>query len=166
MNYFFVAVFLVMSLGTSASASSSWKLKNNFAVSKVWQHASDSKLYVSIEKTKVDDSSQYKNMLKDKAALASFEAHKKSLLGLIGVTKWSAPSKEWTKINGRDFLKIQGTYTDNSEETVFFKEFHLVEDGNVLQVLFTSTSNASYSITSQADIEQFLKEIKMDTISE
>jgi hypothetical protein len=159
-----IIVLSLMMLAMSVQASTAWKLKNNFSVSKVWQHAVDSKFYVSIEKTKLDDVNEYKDILKDKARLAKFDENKKSTLALIGVSKWSGDSKEWTKINGKDVLKIQGTYEDNSEEKVYFREYHLIEGGNVLQVLFTSTNNDSYA--SQKDIEDFLKDVKMDEIRE
>jgi hypothetical protein len=160
-------LFLIALMSTqllAVTSTNSWKLKNNFTVSKVWQHTSDSSLYVSIEKTKIDDIAQYKSILNDKTKLAALEEEKKATLGLIGVKNWNAPTKAWTKVNGRDFLHLQGTYVDNSDETVFFKEYHLVENGNVLQILFTSTKKDSY--TSQVDIEHFLKEVKMDVISE
>ena len=138
-----IIVLSLMMLAMSIQASTAWKLKNNFTVSKVWQHTVDSKFYVSIEKTKLDDVNEYKDILNDKGRLAKFNENKKSTLALIGVSKWSGDSKEWTKINGKD---------------------HLIEDGNVLQVLFTSTNNDSYA--SQKDIEDFLKDVKMDEIRE
>lgn len=165
MKRFIVMALLLSSVSLHANISdASWKLKNNFTVSKVWQSLTDSNLYVSIEKNKVEDVAAYKNILKDKASLAKFEEEKKNILGLIGVSKWTASSKEWIKLSGRDFLKLQGTYEDNADETVHFREYHLVEDGKVLQILFTSTKKDSY--TSLNDIEQFLKDVKMDVISE
>ena len=99
-----IIVLSLMMLAMSIQASTAWKLKNNFTVSKVWQHTVDSKFYVSIEKTKLDDVNEYKDILNDKGRLAKFNENKKSTLALIGVSKWSGDSKEWTKINGKDAL--------------------------------------------------------------
>lgn len=165
MKRFFLLLIIILSVTAQAvTSTNAWKLKNNFTVSKVWQHVTDNSLYISVEKTKLDEISQYKNILSDKTKLKKLEEEKKATLNLIGVKNWQAPVKEWTNISGRDFLQLQGTYVDNSDEMVHFREYHLIENGNVLQILFTSTKKDSFAL--QNDIEHFLKAVKMDVISE
>lgn len=139
--------------------SPAWVLKNDFQSSKVWQHKKDSNLYVAIEKNKLEDKKNYL-----KALEGTQDKAKSSILDLIGVKNWKRTSGKWVTLSKRKFYQIEGTYTDNNDDTVYFREYHYILKDKVLKSVFTSVNKKSYS--KEKDIKVFLKQVSMGDVVE
>ena len=161
MNYKIVLCLLMLTQIAIASTNfNNWKLKNDFQTTKVWQHKNEELLYASLEQSKISSEKEYKDFLKD---LKKIQVEKKKTLELIGVSDWIAKKSAWIKINNKEFFEVDGTYTDNFDETVYFKEFHLIEGTSVVKVLFTSTKNSALN---KNEINAFLKKVKLGEVNE
>lgn len=161
MKYKIVLCFILLTQFAFASTNfKNWNLKNDFQTTKVWQHKSDQSLYASLEQSNIPSEKEYKNFLKD---IKKIQLEKKKTLGLIGVSDWTASKSSWVKVSNRDFFEVEGTYTDNFDETVHFKEFHFIKDKSVVKVLFTSTKNSALN---KNEINAFLKKVKLGEVNE
>lgn len=161
----FLIFNLVLIFSVSAFSKlklANWELKNDFKTTKVWRHKKDQNLYVSIEKASIPNEKEYKAMLEKSST--SLDKHKSKVLGLIGISDWNAETKKWKKIGKKRIFQIKGTYSDSSDEQVYFEEYHKIEGETAMKVLFTSSNQNS--LKKSKEINQFLKAVKTGEINE
>lgn len=157
---FLFCLIVLSQLAFGSTKYKNWKLKNDFQTTKVFQNNQENSLYASIEQSKISSEKEYKDYLKD---ISKIQDEKKKTLSLIGVSDWKASKSKWIKIGKRSFFEVNGTYVDNSDDTVYFKEYHLVQDKSVVKVLFTTTQNKALK---NNDINNFLDKVKLGEVNE
>jgi hypothetical protein len=136
-----------------------WQLKNDLKTTKVWQNKKFSSLYVSIEKSTVENTNDYTNALK-----GSEDEDKAKVLALIGVSSWKANKRNWKKIGDKNLYVIEGSYIDNSDQDIRFQEYHFIKDKVAMKIIFTSDSKKA--LENKKDIETFLKQINHGDVNE
>mgnify|MGYP000704683295 CR=1 FL=1 len=155
-----IMLLILMSLSSFAKfESKSWELKNNFKSSKVWKGTFTKSLYVAVEKNDIQDKKKYLNDLE-----GSSDSTKSKLLGLIGVSNWKRKTSKWKNFKNKKAFEIKGTYTDREEETVYFREYHILDNGTALKVVFTSVSAKSFKY--EKEIASFINQISTTDIDE
>lgn len=138
-----------------------WNLRNDFASSKVWQHNKYKTFYVSIEQSAIPSEKEYFDFLKNPKTLAQ---NKADTLALIGVKNWKMEESSWKTISSKKFFEISGTYTDNFDELVYFKEYHFVSGKSVVKTLFTSTQKSQLDLSEA--VYSFLSQVKLGIVNE
>lgn len=108
----------------------------------IWLHKKNTDITGSLQSIKRDGPLDWTNIDKKKF-YQDLEERKKRSLSIIGVKNWIASEYKFVTKDGVESLEIKGSYIDPSGVEVVFKELHLFQADETLQLLYTQPSSLS-----------------------
>lgn len=128
-------LFFLLTLSSAFASYDNWQV-TSLNDSKIWQHKTNPNITGTIQKLGRSTVLDWSKINK-KTFYQSFEQNKKTGLSFLGVKNWKASSYKWETALEGEKLIIDGSYTDSAGLQVVFKEIHIFQNKNTLQILHT-----------------------------
>lgn len=130
-----LTIFLLMS---TSSGSNLWEKSLDAGQTTVWKNSLYPKTYLSITKSKGENSLAHEIISED---MARIQYKKQALLKLVGVSNWKVRNFNWNAKTRT--LNSYGIYTDHNGIEVIFKEKQVFKKGSTKQYLITTNKKNS-----------------------
>ena len=150
--------FAIAFASTSAKAQvlpEGWKIIHNIDGIELLEHASNKGIKGSWERRKTRKKIDWSRIDGEKF-FKKIEKQKKKLLSIVGISNWKAEHYEWKPYNHLYRLRIDGSYTNSTGESITFTEIHFYSPTQTVQILHTRPSAAKNALFRERQIIDYM----------